>query len=421
MKKDTFDQLASLKQQLIKQGVKNPTPKSGKKPSSNVTQTAPKPNTHVASASTKPFKKTDNQKYLAYDFIDIAPAAPTYSYKNRGDLTGTITVTLETITPLISILQFQNQTPNANVIPASSIRGMVRTASEIIWNEAITVMNEKKMTREENVVVPHDLRLDGTSVGQHRLTSHLFGFVLTKKGARGDDAPAMASALRFSDGICDKPAKYQDAYLKAHALSTPNGLLNTKLKRKALNPAYLKENRKKVAGRKLYLAGRIEGLKAKCYAPSVAPELKEYVGISRARGESVRLIFPHTSYTFTIQFNRLKRDELAALIRVLELTKDATHALGRGKPLGFGRVKLNVTQINVQSEEHFFDLSQKTASETLNKEQLLAGDDPHIHQLRIFEEYTTIAKFDNKKAYLPPKNVRPDGSRQVAQYSKHKG
>ena len=381
-------------------------------------------------------KSASTRKYLAYDFINITPEKPIYSNNERGDLTGTLEVQLEAITPLVAVEEFKGQKPNVKKIPASSLRGMIRTAAEIMWNEAITVIDRGGLHSEEEEVIPPAWYLSNdTTLDHHRLASHLFGFVVTEE--RTSSKPmAMASVLKFSDAVSEN-VQSQEVHLKPNTLSAPQGIKNEE--EQILNPAYLAKNKNVAAGRKIYLAGRIASIQKNCLAKNVKIPLNEFVGLSPQIDEIIakekhdkegkdlwqhlQLIFPKTKYMFTIQFNQLKQEQLAALVRVLELTNAATHAVGRGKPLGFGRVKLNVTNIHVQQKESFFDLSQKSASKSLNKQKLFDDIDPYLQQLRIFEKYATIANFDGNKMYLPPGNAKlsDKNPKKVLQYSKHKG
>lgn len=55
---------------------------------------------------------------------------------------------------------------------------------------------------------------------------------------------------------------------------------------------------------------------------------------------------PGAKFTFTVDFENLAREELGALLWSLELEPGMYHRLGFAKPLGFGSVKLTVTEVS---------------------------------------------------------------------------
>ena len=106
---------------------------------------------------------------LPYDFIEIEPTKPSYSYKKRGPLSGEIVVRIETKTPLVAI-KATEKNENVKVIPGSSIRGMLRNAAEIIWDEAINYNLPKRRHKDAykqkeaemlDEHIPRHIRIDG--------------------------------------------------------------------------------------------------------------------------------------------------------------------------------------------------------------------------------------------------------------------
>ncbi|MFU0791762.1 MAG: CRISPR-associated RAMP family protein [Virgibacillus proomii] len=55
-------------------------------------------------------------------------------------------------------------------------------------------------------------------------------------------------------------------------------------------------------------------------------------------------------FTFTVYFERISKKELSQLCNVLDInaSKDHAHKIGRGKPLGFGSIKITIDEIKVR-------------------------------------------------------------------------
>lgn len=343
----------------------------------------------------------DNEKeyYLPYDFVPIEDRREYRSEEDYGQLTGVITVSLKTITPVIAIKQYEQERPNAKLFPASSIRGMLRNASEIIWNDFLIGRTYSQHSRKKDKSfekVKEEWTVVNNFINEHSYTSHLFGFVSPIK--KNGESQSLGSVLRFTDAI-SKNAKYQDVYKKKFALSVPQGLLLRNKER--FNSLYLNKDQTLAAGRKVYLAGKIATLKKLLFTTNVKKELKDYVGESDLETEEkVRLIFPNSDYTFHIYFKKLKEEDLANIIRLIELTEDATHCIGGGKPLGLGRVKLTVDCIKLQSKENLFQLDKPIYDETIDKETLLrTTPNPFQSMIEKYAEFGNIQLFDNKKMY----------------------
>ena len=393
----------------------------------SVTKAVPKQHTTTGQQPVRTAEKSGStnsgvaQTFLPYDFIPVHVAPKTYSIHKKGELHGSLTIQLTTKSPLIAIKQLDQPIGDAQVLPGSSIRGMIRTACEIAWDDVLTVATLDK-SEEKLLSTERQELLSSSTPSKHGLVVQLFGYAATG-GRQTTENTSFASLLRFSDAKPITQVRYQDVFLKAHSLSKPNGITNMKLKKgKAFNPAYVTPDKKRIAGRKVYLAGAIQNVRTICYAQRVVAELKDFVGEKNTigqRDDKVRLIYPNTVYTCEIAFKGLTKFELASLIRVIELSVDSSHALGRGKPLGFGRVQLEVQEIRLRQLDTFFDL---TASQTapMTKEELLQEDNPFKEKLALLMELGKLHAFDRRKAYFPPNNVNFDGTKKVEQYFRRK-
>jgi cold shock CspA family protein/CRISPR/Cas system CSM-associated protein Csm3 (group 7 of RAMP superfamily) len=73
-----------------------------------------------------------------------------------------------------------------------------------------------------------------------------------------------------------------------------------------------------------------------------------------------------TEFSFNVGFENLTKEELGRLLYCLELENRMVHALGRGKPFGFGQIKIKVHELAVRKNADFWhheDLSQKQVTQ----------------------------------------------------------
>ncbi|MED3660549.1 hypothetical protein NST62_02140 [Ureibacillus sp. FSL K6-8385] len=391
---------------------------------------------------------------LPYDFISIDdPIESTHCAKKQQDLktnyTGVMTVDLQLKSPMVAIDEMgdvveiarksggqKNSVPiydyrNAlgkgfhKKIPASSIRGMLHNAAEIIWNDVLTVEESNGSNRKLREYIPADWLSEKNTLENHGLASHFFGFVQNQSNENSkkkNKGIALSSLLQFSDAVTEH-AEYQEAYLKPFTLASPNGLLIKGTNRFNMN--YMEKTKKRLrpAGRKVYLAGRTKDLEKRCIAETVKEAFRGFVGehwkINREKHiciengkavqlEKIILIAPNTVYTFNIYFKNLKEEELAALVRLIELNagaeaselaKKATYAIGRGKPLGFGRVRLTVRDIYVRDATKILDLNAPEFSRQIDKAELYKGSNPYQKKYEEYFALTDDQTFDGHKIY----------------------
>jgi len=82
-------------------------------------------------------------------------------------------------------------------------------------------------------------------------------------------------------------------------------------------------------------------------------------------------------FTFTVDFENLAREELGALLWSLELEPGMCHRLGFAKPLGFGSVRLTVTELAVLSPAQRYgesDISHSGWADWLSRQSDLVED-----------------------------------------------
>jgi CRISPR/Cas system CSM-associated protein Csm3 (group 7 of RAMP superfamily) len=337
-----------------------------------------------------------SQFVLPYDFIEPKEIQSSYSYQQKGNLTGVMHMTMTVKTPLFAVKAFAQDKPNPRIVPASSIKGMIRNAAEIIWNDHITVLNDQ---HQRNRKVPEEWKKNNITIYNHGLGSHLFGFTSENNSQEKDGEPlpnAMKSSLLFTDAeaVQNKNQSIQNFKRNNFALMKPEGL-DCKY--------YLVDRKKKAAGRKIYLAGTTRDLLSKFHMPRVPNEFKGFIGDRELRGRPAApevLIAPKSVFTFKVYFNQITKQQLADVVRLFELKQNAYHALGKGKPLGFGRVELKVDKILTRNKSDFFDLSKTMFSTPINKADLTEFESKQHEEL--FNEFIELSipyKFNRKKSY----------------------
>jgi len=337
-----------------------------------------------------------NQTFLPYDFIELKKVDDSYSYKQKGDLSGVLHVTMTVKTPMFAVKEFGGINPNPRFIPGSSIKGMLRNAAEIVWNDHLTVLHDYHQKDDR---IPDEWKKSEISIQRHGLGSHLFGFTSDNTSQEKEGEPltnAYGSALTFTNAqaVGNRNRFIQQFKRNYFSLMKPEGL-SCKY--------YVVDNKKRAAGRKIYLAGTTKDVQSQLSIPQVPNELKDFVGtrfIKKTVQDQEVLIYPNSVFTFKVYFNQLTRQHLADVIRLLELERGAFHALGKGKPLGFGRNSLKVDKIVTKNSEDIFDLGKPVYSGTLSKEELLQTEEnSHEELLKEFIELSRPQTFNRKKAY----------------------
>jgi hypothetical protein len=275
-----------------------------------------------------------------YDFVPFE-GTPTYcatqpTAAQATGLTGTIFFELEVLTPLC-IHQDPGQSGvrafaslgNQPVIPATSLKGMLRSVHEVVTNSTLGLLTSKPRGWRDRDV-PSAYR-----PGQHpeRLTPSeaLFGMVGT---ARGDEAVGHAGHLVLRD----IPVS---GGLKQQSVSRPQG------------------GQPKPAHRSFYFTpqGQILGRKFYYHQHDYQRVLQVYASDRKMPTVKVESVPPGTRLPGQMQFFNLSEHTLADLTYALVLEWDAqqhiglVHKLGYGKPLGLGSVRLSITRLLVERQE----------------------------------------------------------------------
>lgn len=304
-------------------------------------------------------------------------------------------------------------------LPASSLRGMIRSLFETVTNscfaefetdepypleyrlshapDLIYLIRDKGKEMLRPVAMP---RIRYTYRRQDYITDNLsycekysqlcpacrvFGWV--HKGGKSNDLQepvAYAGRVRFSHGEI-KESKGTERELTLAILSSPKPtatefyLLNSESKPDPqIN--YNDENAK-LRGRKFYH----HNVQATEYATDQKSD----------QNRTVRhALKPGAIFAFEIDFENLNQLELGALIYALELEEGMYHRLGYAKPLGFGSIKISIEIIEkFDWEERLTSVAPKAGWSTVNKDKILESKQEFLNAMRNIygeEQFTNL-------------------------------
>ncbi|WP_445613479.1 RAMP superfamily CRISPR-associated protein [Geobacillus sp. YF-1] len=344
-------------------------------------------------------------KVQPYDFIPISSPIEKKSIEsnqNEKRWSGSMKVKMTVITPLIEVKETDRlaQGKRGQTIPGSSIRGALRSAAEILWNGTIAVFKPES----DSCFVKEEWKISNSTIFSHCPVSHLFGFAAAEKDVpkteefEGRIPWALGSKLKFSKATVVEGTFY-GAPILMDQLYSP----------KKNPPLQMEKNGQKYfLGRKVYLAGRLQHVSNKMKIVGSIKRVSSFnVGeffhpnARLSRNNSTEYaIFPGTQYTFFIEFSKLTKEELADVIRLLELKEGYYHAIGKGKPLGLGRVRFEVEGILRKDKSYYLQLDATNAYDATWKEELLRETTNRYEEnFQKYYELIDIKKFDGKKSY----------------------
>jgi CRISPR/Cas system CSM-associated protein Csm3 (group 7 of RAMP superfamily) len=360
------------------------------------------------------------KKVQPYDFFPIDSPIEKKSFdviKIEEGFSGTIKVRLTVITPMIEVNEAErnSKAKRGFTIPGSSIRGALRSAAEVLWNGTIGVF---KLDEKDIKFLKDEWKMSNCTISSHCPVSHLFGFVAAEKGKtknedfEGNIPWALGSRLKFSQATAIE-STYNGAYIQMEQLRPPKK-----------NPPLQKSNngKKYFLGRKIYLAGRLENVDKKMkivgsYKKNRCFNERDFFNPNarlKGRVNQEFAIFPGSQYIFFIEFKHLTKEELADVIRLLELEEGYYHAIGKGKPLGLGRVRFEVEGIKYKDKNYFLNLEFRNEYDATIKYKLLEGTkNKYENNFKKYYDLLDMNKFDGKKSY-------GSGNEKVYRYSEIK-
>lgn len=269
-----------------------------------------------------------------YDFVPFE-GKPTYQTNPPTlalvhGLTGTICFDVDILTPLC-IHQDPGQTGvrdfailgGQSVIPATSLKGMLRSVHEVVTNSTLGIVTSRP--RGWNHKDIPRAYMPGQSPDRLTPSEALFGMV---GAARSDDAVGHAGHVL----VRDVPV---DIDLKPQSVSRPSG------------------GQPKPAHRSFYVTpdGQILGRKFYYHQHDYERVLHIYAVDRRMPTVKVESVPSGTRLSGQMQFCNISEHDLAALVYALVLEDHLAHKLGYGKPLGLGSVRIHITCLLVERQE----------------------------------------------------------------------
>jgi CRISPR/Cas system CSM-associated protein Csm3 (group 7 of RAMP superfamily) len=276
-----------------------------------------------------------------YDFVPLEEPPKRTSLHDRGQaaftaglLSGEMTCRLTIMTPLFIHHEGQQGTDrrrfarsgNEVFIPATSLKGMLRSVYEIVTNSCLSILPDPPRYSGLDLQNPDRL-------GEHKRCEDtdqlcpacaLFGMVEKKQNEA--EAQPRAGRLYLSDA---KKLRAETAWV---AFPRPRGG-----PRPSHRLFYVDSRTNKILGRKLYYHHYVydETLKA-----------------ARANVQTIQLeCCVEGEFEFTVRFHNLTQDELKALVYTLELEDNLRHHLGFGKGYGLGTVQIVIDTLRLMARE----------------------------------------------------------------------
>ena len=359
-----------------------------KKKVSPAPQYKPQRNTQKPSAQTSAHRS--NQKAVsAIAFVKSdrknAPVFTVDGDTYSGHMTATITLK----SPLLAIngsdkMDQENraaaeQRKAAPIIPASSLKGMLRNAAEMLWGQAYVN--------------------DNTSIDSLRLVEKLFGYT------RQNTTASHISAIRLTDAFLTSAQenKGNKAYINQR-FGPKKDMTNSS---------------SDVSIHKVYISGTLRDIKKYAFmTEQPTGSLNYYFNRTQEPDKYTPVYVTHdgATYQFTLYFTALTKKEITLLIRLLELSEacgNANHSIGRGKALGFGRISIEVDNtISIQNAANLLLLNKSLVCDSsFDKKALLQQfENPFLAYFKTFMRFASASPKNGAKNYYSKntaKSVEP--------------
>ena len=324
---------------------------------------------------------TDNKRTSPYDFIptpertsedDLGDRVPTGHHRLASDFySGTLQVEMVTTTEVLvpdAYIEVEDDHVTKStrrdqagkpLIPATSVKGMLRSAYEAVTNSRLGVLDKEKVKKnKKELSEAHQpaLKLEKLSPADR-----VFGWV--------SEAGADNALSSYMGQLSVGPIAFKSG----------DGILNSKRTLKVLSsplpkPSALKHyaNGSKIKGRKIYPHHRDWKVAAAT------------THLRQKNNQTFDDVIPAgVTFTFQISLRNVSPTELGALLFVLEprqsgndssqssqkTANDFQHRLGGGKPLGFGSVQLKVTTCEVAVGEEWIRALSELRDPTWTKSE----------------------------------------------------
>jgi CRISPR/Cas system CSM-associated protein Csm3 (group 7 of RAMP superfamily) len=274
------------------------------------------------------------------------------------------------------------------VIPGSSLKGVIRSLAEAVAPGCFTLFDGPTyrgsgITRDQSLRadLPHEYR-QCSRRAELCPTCRLFGFL------RGNEV--QTGKVHISDAISPQDNYTLMNMITLEVLSAP--------KPEGRPGAYTQQKKGQtvVRGRKFY-RHRLD---------DVTPRAG---GKKDRQNKTVQPVAPKSVFTFEVEYNDLRKEELRLLLYALALEPGLWHKVGLGKPIGLGSAHIEITaweKIDRQARYKAFGsgIAEPLINQALHTEldtwlrPYRESDAPHLQDLRELWGY----KHDYEVRYPAP-------------------
>lgn len=256
----------------------------------------------------------------------------------------------------------ENEKKKEYIIPASSLKGMIRAILDILTDSAVAESKVNKKEPEYKGKMPFkdefiDKKFHSTNENKNlSIGESIFGATANSELKKADEFKNLQGKVYFTDGKINKSKATTCNEILLKALNSP------KLK-KVLN-----KEKNKILGRKYY----------KHYLKRSIIDFEDE-GVKTKRNTTLNLINENNIFDFEVYFKNLAYHELSILVYSLKLEEDMYHKIGRGKALGMGSCKIEIKELKLIENEKKYN---------------------HFKSKKIYKKIKAENFFENAKIYL---------------------
>ena len=250
----------------------------------------------------------------------------------------------------------ENEKNKQYVIPASSLKGMIRGILDILTN---SVVIESKIRKQEpeyqnkpyNFI---DEKFHPTNNNKNlSISESIFGAIANSEVNKkmGEKFKNLQGKVYFTDGKINKSKTKMSKEIFLKPLDAP------KVKK------ILNKSKTELLGRKYYkhrLNKKVDDFRDKS---------KNYAS---PRNTTLKLMEKDNIFEFNVYFKDLAYHEVCILIYSLELEEKMYHKIGRGKALGMGSCKIEIEEIKLEEKnKKYLEFKQEKIYKFVKKETFL--------------------------------------------------
>lgn len=234
----------------------------------------------------------------------------------------------------------------------------------------------------------------------------LFGMV-----GKGQDKNAVASRIRFTDTEVFENPKFDEPRVPEvlgipryssteFYLKRPDEKLGAELWNYDYYVKYRGTGMKatteatpykaQLSGRKVYWKGidKLEDAPNIKFVEKKCREDRNYIKDNQLKmRQAIRALKAENKTTFRIYFENITGEELGGLLFCVNLSDEAIHRIGKGKPLGMGAVKTSVTGVNIL-EYKLEEGEIKTCTKTVSQDEFKYNES-YKHNVKNIVKYLT--------------------------------